>query len=52
MLLDIFGTPWSMQDGRVEVEPNPAPPARKLPVVNTADSGGVWNRQRRNPDTR
>ena len=34
MLLGIVGNPWSLQDGRVEVDFNPAAPARYLLVVN------------------
>ena len=34
MLLGILGNPWIKQDGRVEVDPNPAAPARYLPMVN------------------
>ena len=34
MPLGILGNPWSLQDGRVEVDPNPAAPARYLPMVN------------------
>ena len=34
MLLGILGNPWSLQDGRVEVNPDPAAPARYLPMVN------------------
>ena len=34
MLLGILGNPWSLQDGRVEVDPNLAAPARYLPMVN------------------
>ena len=34
MLLGILGNPWSLQDGRVEVDPDPAAPARCLPMVN------------------
>ena len=34
MLLGVLGNPWSLQDGRVEVDPNPAAPARYLPMVN------------------
>ena len=33
MLLGILGNPWSLQDGRVEVNPDPAAPARYLPMV-------------------
>ena len=33
MLLGILGNPWSLQDGRVEVDPDPAAPARYLPTV-------------------
>ena len=34
LLLGILGNPWSLQDGRVEVDPNPATQARYLPMVN------------------
>ena len=34
LLLGILGNPWSLQDGRVELDPDPAPPARYLPMVN------------------
>ena len=34
MPLGILGNPWSLQDGLVEVDPNPAAPARSLPMVN------------------
>ena len=34
MLLGILGNPWSLQDGRVEDDPDPATPARYLPMVN------------------
>ena len=34
MLLEILGNPWSLQDGRVEVDPCPAAPGRYLPMVN------------------
>ena len=34
LLLVILGTPWSSQNGRVEVDPDPAAPARYLPMVN------------------
>ena len=34
MLLGILGNPWSLQDGRVEVNPDPAAPATYLPMVN------------------
>ena len=33
-LLGIFGNPYSLQDGRVEVDPDPAAPARFIPMVN------------------
>ena len=33
-LLGIIGNPWSLQDGRVEVDPDPAAPARYIPMVN------------------
>ena len=34
MMLGILGNPWSLQDGRMEVVPNPAAPARYIPMVN------------------
>ena len=34
MLLGMLGNPWSLQDGRVKVDPDPAAPARYLPKVN------------------
>ena len=34
MLLGRLGNPWSLQDGRAEVDPNPVAPARYLPMVN------------------
>ena len=34
MLLGILGNPWSVQDGRVEVDPDPAVPASNIPMVN------------------
>ena len=34
MLLGILGNPWSLQDGRVEVDLNPAAPARYIALVN------------------
>ena len=34
LLLGILRNHWSLQDGRVEVDPDPAAPARYLPVVN------------------
>ena len=33
-LLGILGNPWSLSDGRVEVDPDPAAPARYIPMVN------------------
>ena len=33
-LLGILGNPWSLQDGRVEVDRDPAAPARHIPMVN------------------
>ena len=35
MLLGTLGNPWSLQDGRVEVDTNLAAPARYLPMVKT-----------------
>ena len=34
LLLGILGNLWSLQDGRVEVDPDLAAPARYLPMVN------------------
>ena len=34
MLLGILGNPWSLQDGRVEVDPDPTAPARYHPMAN------------------
>ena len=34
MLLGILGKPWGLQDERVEVDLDPAPLARYLPMVN------------------
>ena len=34
VMLEILGNPWSLEDGRVEVDPDPAAPARCLPMVN------------------
>ena len=34
LLLGILGNPCSLHDGRVEVDPDPAAPARYLPMVN------------------
>ena len=33
-LLGIFGNPWSLKDGCVAVDPDPAAPARHMPMVN------------------
>ena len=40
LLLAILGNPWSLQDGRVEVDPDPAAPARYLPMVNPEVDAG------------
>ena len=34
MLFGIFGNPWRLQDGLVEVDPIPAAPVRYIPMVN------------------
>ena len=39
-----------MQDGRVEVEPNPAAPARTLPMVNLEVEAGPTTTKSRNED--
>ena len=50
MLLCILGNPWSLQDGRVEVNPDPAAPARYLLMVNSEVSAEptarrTWNEE-------
>ena len=41
VLLGILGNPWSLHDGRVEVDPNPAAPARHIPMVNPEVEAGT-----------
>ena len=48
MLLGILGTPWSMEDGRVEVEPNLAAPGRTQPTVNPEVEAGPTATKSRN----
>ena len=44
---DLLGNPWSLQDGRVEVDPNPAAPARYIPMVNPeVKTGRQWRKPR------
>ena len=50
MLLGILGNPWSLQDGRVEVDPNPAARARYIPVVNSEVEGGPTVTKTRNEE--
>ena len=50
MLLAILGNPWSLQDGRVEVHPNPAAPARYIPMVNPEVEGGPTVTKTRNEE--
>ena len=40
MMLGVFGNPWSLQDGRVEVDPNPAALARYIPMMNPEVEAG------------
>ena len=40
MLLGILGNLWSLQDGRVEVDPNPAAPARYIPMASPEVEAG------------
>ena len=40
LLLRILGNPWSLQDGRAEVDPNTAAPARYVPMVNPEVEAG------------
>ena len=50
MLLYILGNPWSFQDGRVEVEHNPAEPARTIPMVNPEVEAGPTTTKPRNEE--
>ena len=50
MLLGILGNPWSLQDGRVEVDPNPAAPARDIPMVNPEVEAGPTTMKTRNKE--
>ena len=50
MLHGIFGNLRSMQDGRVEVDRNPAAPARTLPMVNPGVVAGTTTAKSRNED--
>ena len=40
LLLGTLGNPWSLQDGRVEIDPNPTAPARYIPMVNPEVEAG------------
>ena len=40
MMLGILGNPWSLQDGRVKVDPNSAALARYIPMVNPEVEAG------------
>ena len=48
MLLGKLGNPRSLQDGRVEVDHNPAAPARYLPMVNPAEPTATRTRNEEN----
>ena len=50
MLLGILGNPWSLQDGRVEVDLNPAAPARYIPLVNPQVESGPTTTKTRNEE--
>ena len=50
MLLGILGNPWSSHDGRVEVDPNPAAPARYIPMVNPEVEAGPTVTKTRNEE--
>ena len=41
VLLGMLGNPWSSQDGRLEVDPNLAAPARHIPMVNPEVEAGL-----------
>ena len=48
MLLELLGNPWSLQDGRMEVDPNPAALARYIPMVSPDVEAGPTVTQTRN----
>ena len=50
VLLGILGNPWSLQDGRVAVDPNPAAPARYIPMVNPDGVAGPTETRTRNEE--
>ena len=52
MLLGILRNLWSLQDGRVEVNPDPAAPARYLLMVNSGGrTDSEENQERRERQT-
>ena len=48
--LGILGNPWSLQEGRVEVDPNPAAPIRYIPMVNPQVEAGPTVTKTRNEE--
>ena len=48
--LGILGNPWSLQDGRVEVVPNPAALARYIPMVSPEVEAGLTITKTRNEE--
>ena len=50
VLLGILRNPWSLLDGRVEVDPNPAAPARHIPMVNPEVEAGPTVTKTRNEE--
>ena len=50
MLLGILGNPWRLQDGRVEVDPYTAAPARYIPMVNPEVEAGPTVTKTRNEE--
>ena len=50
MLRGILVNSWSLQDGRVEVNPNPAAPARYFPMLNPEVEAGPIPRKSRNEE--
>ena len=50
MQLGILGNQWSLQDGRVDVDPDPAAPARYIPMVNPEVEAGPTVTKSRHED--
>ena len=50
VLLGILGNPWSLQDGRVKVDPNTATTPRYIPMVNPEVEAGPTVTKTRNEE--